>query len=131
MRQYNRDKHDLIEDKDVICCLDYDRGWLDEDSPGSMIHKKCYKLNFDENSFFRVCEALILHRLDTQAHRNTQVMKNGVKAMLEKANRDLEQCIDKFLIESNFFESPEQMLKYKLKLCERELQKQRDLLKAN
>ena len=38
--------------------------------------------------FFTTCEALILHRLDTQNQRNLQVQKNDVDAKLEKAKTE-------------------------------------------
>ena len=57
-------------DRDVIANLDHDPCWLEKDGAGFTFASKCYKLNLDQNMFFTTCEALILHRLDTQNQRN-------------------------------------------------------------
>ena len=69
--------------------LDYEPCWVHKQGAGSTFASKCYKLNLDQNIFFTTCEALILHRLDTQAQRNLLVQKNGVDARLEKAKNEL------------------------------------------
>ena len=57
-------------DRDIIANLDHDPCWQDKDGAGFTFASKCYKLNLDQNMFFTTCEALILHRLDTQNRRN-------------------------------------------------------------
>ena len=68
----NRNTHSNQQqsDRDIIALQDYEPCWQDRDGAGFTFASKCYKLNLDQNMFFTTCEALILHRLDTQNQRN-------------------------------------------------------------
>ena len=88
LKSRNSHSNQQQTDKDIIANLDHDPCWLDRDGAGFTFASKCYKLNLDQNMFFTTCEALILHRLDTQNQRNLQVQKNDVDAKLEKAKTE-------------------------------------------
>ena len=82
-------------DLDVIGNQEYDKAW-DPDNPdatGLYYHRKCYKLDFERNQFFTICEALILHRLDTQAVRNLNVQKADINRKLEEEKKEINKPV--------------------------------------
>ena len=65
------------------------------DAIGLNYHRKCYKLDFERNQFFTICEALSLHRLDTQAMRNFNVQKAEIDSKLAVEKKDINKLLDK------------------------------------